>query len=139
MGTSGVLCDHDLDMKFTIQLPGEARGASINTMLPITHCLVGKRDDAFEKPDDELLRRTSLIIRGAKRPKTEEEVAAAEQDASDRVTAAQYRFRKSKGFYALQALAWGTLEECESNKSKFPAPEWDQNFQIVEAKPIQYA
>jgi hypothetical protein len=86
------------------------RQAVCNSALPITHCLVGKRNDAFERPDEKFL------APGMTR----------NQMSDKEFTALRaYVFAKNKGKYVIQALAW-TEGEDEAIKSRFADPEWEQ-------------
>lgn len=107
-------------MKFTINIPDEARMAVCNCMLPITHALVGKRRADFQRPAEELLtKRFDLLT-----PEEQNEVR-------------DFNFNK-KDKYSQHALGWVESEaEAEKLKQRFPEPEWDQeSFVLVKAKCI---
>lgn len=115
-------------MKHWIQLPNQARQAVCNSELPVTHCLVGRRDDLPQRPDDELLKKINdvKLVKGT--------------SPEERAEVARYRWDKAHGHYGLRALGWCASEvDAETLKGSFPAPEWDQAaFQIVPVQSVKY-
>lgn len=111
--------------KYFIQLG--SREQSINSALPITHCLTGKRDDAFQKPSGELIAKTSRVGN----------IPVVERSTKEEITeVSKWRWQRTHGFYSPQALGWVESEaEGEALKAKFPAPEWDQASLVL--MPVQ--
>lgn len=102
-------------MKHTINLSGRLQ--STDSELPVTHCLVGRRSEAFGAPPKELLERS--VSPKPEPPLTSEEVV--------QVRIYKEAFIDGKGKYSLNALVWVESEEAgEKMKSRFSEPEWDQ-------------
>lgn len=95
-----------------------------HSALPVTHCLVGKRRDDFERPSEDILHKSNLV------GKIPSELMLTQEQ---RIEVTKYRYLKGDGKYALQALTWVCSDE-EGGQAKllFKEPEWDQqSFQLI--------
>jgi hypothetical protein len=99
------------------------------TELPVAFCLVGKRREEFERPNEDVLRRASTIQAGP-HPLTPEELMEVQS----------YRYAQSHGKYVQKALAWvENEEEAESVKARFDPAEWDHaSFVLMPVSQIPY-
>lgn len=117
-------------MKYITKLP-DNRQPNVYSMLPITHCLIGKRKDDFERPADEILRKSNLM------GKVPAEMRLTEEE---QMQVRLFRIANSRGKYALHALTWVCSEE-EGGQAKllFKEPEWDQeSLQLVPTRKVEY-
>lgn len=93
-------------MKHIIRIEG--REFSIDSELPITHVLLGQRNEEEYRPEVEPLRVSTGQV-------NDEERAALKKFGWDRVN----------GYFQLKPLAWGTSEtDAETYRTLFPEPEW---------------
>lgn len=106
-------------MKHTVNIKGRLQ--FMHTELPITHCLIGRRDYSFDAPPQEMLDR-------AAHPQS-----AALLSQEEYVEIHRYKHSLGEnGKYSVNALAWAeSAEAAEEMKERFPAPEWDQSTLVV--------
>lgn len=94
-----------------------SKNQQMHSALPITHCLIGQRNAAFEKPADELIAKSQRMNAPKDARITSEELIEIQA----------YGKKVEAGNYSPQALVWGESEaECEAAKARFIGPEWDE-------------